>query len=544
MFRFFSRLFHRQTEHVTSAAALLGVAALLSRFVGLLRDRLLASHFGAGPILDAYYAAFRWPDALYNLLIVGALSAGFIPVLTECLEQEGQASAARFSGRVLSLTAYVMMSVSLLLIVGAGVIVPWTVSGFSEAQVSETIMLTRIMALSPLLLGLSAVMGGVLQATNRFIAFAIAPMLYNVGIIFGILCLAPFWGIRGVAFGVIFGACFHLFAQTRAVLQAKALIVDKPLFREPRLRHMVALMGPRTIGLAMTQLNLIVLLGFASSLSDGSVSVLVFANNVQSVPLGLVGISFAVAALPALSRAATVRDTQEATRLVMTLARQVLVLVVPMAAWLMLLRAQVVRLLLGQGAFDWDDTIRTAALVGWFAISLPAQALVPLLARVWYAYKNTWIPLGVGVCAELVNVSAALFFRAQYGVTGLAMAFSLAAIVQGVGLAWFLRRRGLIERAPLWPGGWKMLVALGASLVVGYAVRQGVGTIFPLRLTWQVALQGGASGLTCLLVYGGTAHALRLAEWEAITEVFHRKWRQRLQDVTHVDTTESNAVGM
>jgi putative peptidoglycan lipid II flippase len=543
MLRFLSRLFHRQTEHVTSAAALLGVASLLSRVIGLFRDRLLAAHFGAGSTLDVYYAAFRWPDALYNLLIVGALAAGFIPVFSECLEHEGDEAAARLAGRVLSLTACTMMGVSLVLILGAGLIVPATVSGFSPAQIAETVVLTRIMALSPLLLGLSAVMGGVLQATKRFAAFAIAPMLYNVGIIFGIVCLAPAWGVRGVAVGVVLGTALHLLAQAIPVFRTRTLILDRPTYREPRIRRMLSLMGPRTAGLAITQLNLIVLLALASSLSDGSVSVLAFANNVQSVPLGLVGISFAVAALPALSQAAARRDTGETTRLVTTIARQVLVLVIPMAAWLILLRAQVVRLLLGQGAFDWDDTIRTAMLVGWFAISLPAQALVPLLARVWYAYQNAWVPFGVGVIAEIINVSAALILRHWYGANGLAIAFSLASIVQVIGLAWFLRHRGLLERAPLWPGGWKVWVALVLSLGSGYVVRQIVGTVFPLHVAWQVLLQGGASGLMCGIVYGVTAHLLRLEEWQAIVHVFTtRLWSKFKRE--SIDATESSASSM
>jgi putative peptidoglycan lipid II flippase len=368
-------------------------------------------------------------------------------------------------------------------------------------------------------------------------------MLYNVGIIFGIVCLAPAWGVRGVAVGVVLGTALHLLAQAIPVFRTRTLILDRPTYREPRIRRMLSLMGPRTAGLAITQLNLIVLLALASSLSDGSVSVLAFANNVQSVPLGLVGISFAVAALPALSQAAARRDTGETTRLVTTIARQVLVLVIPMAAWLILLRAQVVRLLLGQGAFDWDDTIRTAMLVGWFAISLPAQALVPLLARVWYAYQNAWVPFGVGVIAEIINVSAALILRHWYGANGLAIAFSLASIVQVIGLAWFLRHRGLLERAPLWPGGWKVWVALVLSLGSGYVVRQIVGTVFPLHVAWQVLLQGGASGLMCGIVYGVTAHLLRLEEWQAIVHVFTtRLWSKFKRE--SIDATESSASSM
>ncbi len=539
MFRFLTKLFHRQTEHVTSAAALLGIASLASRVVGLIRDRLLAAHFGAGSQLDVYYAAFRWPDTLYNLLIVGALTAGFIPIFTQCREQDGESSAAQLAGRVLSVTAVAMGMVSLVLVIGARWIVPVTVAGFSPAQVAETITLTRIMALSPLLLGLSAVMGGVLQSTKRFLAFALAPMLYNLGIIVGVLCLAPRFGIRGVAVGVVLGAVLHLIAQAIPVLRTRALSLRAPSIREPRIRRIFTLMGPRTLGLAITQLNLIVLLALASSLSDGSVSVLAFANNLQSVPLGLVGISFAVAALPVLAEAAAKRDTQKTTELVSSLTRQVLVLVIPMAAWLILLRVQAVRLLLGQGQFDWDDTIRTSLLVGWFAISLPAQALIPLFARVWYAYQNAWIPFMIGVFAEVVNIGFALYLRQFFGVTGLAMAFSLAAVVQVAGLFWLLHRQRLVNRSPVWPGAWKMMLALFASLVAGYLVRQLVGTIFPLRATWQVLLQAGLSGTACLVVYGGIAQVLKLDEWRLITEVFTRRLWRKSKLSSKLELTES-----
>ncbi len=539
MLRFLPRLFHRQTTHVTSAALLLGIASLLSRVAGLVRDRLLASHFGAGAALDTYYAAFRWPDALYNLLIVGALTAGFIPVLTECREQEGEEGAAHFAGRTLSLVAVVMLCVCVFLIIAAPWMVPATVSGFSSVQAAETTTLTRIMAVSPLLLALSAVMGGVLQATKRFVAFALAPVFYNLGIIFGIVCLAPSFGIRGVAFGVVIGAAFHVLIQAWSVLRARALRLALPKRHDLRLRRLLVLMGPRTIGLAITQLNLLILLALASSLGDGSVSVLSFANNVQSVPLGLIGISFAVAALPALAEAAAKQDRQQTTRLVTTVTRQVLFLIIPLAAWLILLRAQVVRLLLGQGAFDWNDTRQTALLVGWFAVSLPAQALVPLFARVWYAYQNAHIPLLVGVIAEVVNIAAAFLLRAHFGVAGLAIAFSLAAVVQGIGLYWLLVRCKIIEYKNPWKDMWKLFLALCASLIAGYFVRHLVGTLFPLRFVWQVVLQAGASGLACILTYGLIAHVMRIHEWQELVHLIRERiWKRRV-NLTDVDATDS-----
>ncbi len=541
MFRFFARLLHRQTTRVTSAAALLGVASLLSRLVGLIRDHLLASHFGAGAALDAYYAAFRLPDTLYNLLIVGALTAGFIPVFTECREQDGERSATVFAGRVLSLVAGVMALVALLLILGADCIVPATVKGFSPVQLQETIGLTKIIALSPLLLGLSAVMGGVLQATKRFLAFAIAPLFYNLGIIFGVLFLAPSFGIRGVAVGVVLGAALHVLVQAWPLIRARTLVMAVPRLKDMRLRRMLILMGPRTLGLAITQLNLLVLLALASSLSDGSVSVLSFANNVQSVPLGLIGISFAVAALPALAEAAAKNDRKQTTQLVTTITRQVLFLVIPMAAWLILLRAQAVRLLLGQGAFDWNDTRRTALLVGWFAISLPAQALVPLFARVWYAHQNARIPLLVGAFAEILNVVTALILRQYVGIVGLAIAFSLAAFVQAMGLYLYLVKRGVIEKPTPWNDAWKLLTALGTSLVAGYIVRHIIGSLVPLHFTWQVLLQAGASGLVCVGVYALVAHLTDIQEWRDTAQMVRGRIWQRPSRLEEVDATESQA---
>lgn len=541
MLRFLSRLFHRQTAHVTSAALLLGIASLGSRVIGLLRDHLLAASFGAGPILDAYYAAFRWPDALYNLFIVGALTAGFIPVFTACREQEGEGAAADFAGRMLSLVAIVMTVLAGFLILAADWIVPATVKGFSTTQIQETIALTRIMAWSPLLLGVSAVMGGVLQATKRFIAFATAPVFYNIGIILGIVVLAPRFGIRGVAMGVVLGAALHALIQAWPVLRTHAFHFSFPRRQDAHLRRVLALMGPRTIGLAITQLNLLVLLAMASSLADGSVSVLSFANNVQSVPLGLIGISFAVAALPALAESVAKKDRTQTTELVMRITRQVLFLIIPLAAWLILLRAQTVRLLLGQGAFDWDDTRQTALLVGWFALSLPAQALIPLFARVWYAYQNARIPLMVGIVGEGVNIVSALILRKYFGVAGLAMAFSLAAFVQVIGLRVLLVRYKMIDKSPVWAEVWKLLLGLSVSLVVGYAVKYLIGTLVPLRYVWQVFLQMSVTGIACVATYAAVMEGTRMKEWRDMRGMVSARIWRRMKPPTDVDATESQA---
>ena len=201
MISFLKRLWLGETSGLTTAAVIVGVASMLSRLLGVVRDHTLASVFGAEPELDAYYAAFRLPDFLYNLIILGALTAGFIPVFTEYLERKNAHDAWRMAEEVLSIVGVIMAVSCLVLAVAAPWIVPWTTPGFTGDHLATTVTLSRIMFLSPFLLGLSAVMGGVLQATRRFFAFALAPILYNVGIIFGAVFLSKYFGISGVAWG-------------------------------------------------------------------------------------------------------------------------------------------------------------------------------------------------------------------------------------------------------------------------------------------------------------------------------------------------------
>src|SRR3989338_8752347 len=227
MFKFFSRLWNGETESVTTAAFIVGAAALASRLVGVLRDRVLASTFGAGDVLDAYYAAFRVPDFLYNLVILGALSAAFIPVFTEYLEKRERREAWRLAERVLSVVGATMGVLCLVLFFAAPAVIPLTVPGFDAEKMALTVSLARIMFLSTFFLALSAVMGGVLQATRRFAAFSLAPVFYNVGIILGVLLFVPNMGPVGLAWGVVIGAILHL--ATQASVARKAGLERIPL---------------------------------------------------------------------------------------------------------------------------------------------------------------------------------------------------------------------------------------------------------------------------------------------------------------------------
>jgi putative peptidoglycan lipid II flippase len=504
MLNFITKLWSKETPNVTAAAFLIGFASLASRVVGLLRDRLLASHFGAGNVLDAYYAAFRLPDLFYQLIVLGALSAGFIPVFAEYMERKGQHEAWELAEKVLTTMAVILGGACLVLAVLADKIVPWTVPGFTGEQLTTTVTLSRILLISTFTLGLSAVMGGVLQATRRFVAFSLAPVLYNVGIIIGILGFSPSFGVTGVVYGVVLGAGLHFLVQALVAVPMGFRHVRVPTFKDPGVAKILKLMLPRIAGLAAQQFNLVTLLVFASSLEAGSISVFNLANNLQYVPIGLIGISFAVAAFPAFSKLAANKDMEGLRNSFLVTTRKIMFLIVPATALMLLLRAQIVRLVLGAGVFDWTATIRTADVLAIFVISLIAQAMIPLTARVFYAMQDTKTPLYVSLVSLAANAGLAYLLRKPFGVLGLAAAYSVDAFAQFLVLWYLLRGKfGHLDSKDVGKSLGKIILASVALFGFGWLGRQAIGTIFPLRTFWQVALQAGAA-----IAMGGSAFYL------------------------------------
>ncbi|MCR4278945.1 MAG: murein biosynthesis integral membrane protein MurJ, partial [bacterium] len=505
MKNFFKKLWNGEMSGLTAAAFVIGVASFASRLVGVLRDRTLASVFGATGDLDVYYAAFRLPDMLYTLLILGALSAGFIPVFAEYLEMKSKEEAWELAERILSVVGASMLVICTGLFVFAPMLVPFTVPGFSKEQVDLTIQLTRIMAISPFLFGISAVMGGVLQAMRRFFAFALAPVLYNLGIIFGAVILAPQMGIYGLAWGVVLGAFLHMVTQASVVLRLGLRHIPRPSFKTPGIRRILWLMAPRTAGLAVTQINMFILLALASALPMGSIAIFHLANNLQSFPIGIFGVSFAVAAFPSLARSAGSKNEEEFRDILASAIRKVFFLMLPAMAIFILLRAQIVRLALGAGLFGWTDTIRTANVLGIFAVSMLVQGLVPLFARAFYALQDTWTPLIAGLIAEAFNLALALYLRGPFGIAGLAIAFSSASYLNLLLLWWlFVYKKGSLGKGVLFISGVKTIFATIGLFGFGWLARQAIGTVFPLRTFLQVALQATgtilAGGIAFLII--------------------------------------------
>lgn len=531
----------KPSASIVSAAFVITMAGLASRVLGLLRDRFLASGFGAGDVLDVYYAAFRIPDLIYNLLIVGALSAAFIPVFTGLVSNDKEKEAWKLANGLLNLVVLCIMIISLILVIFAPYVMRVVTPGFSAEKMESVVMFTRIMFLSPLFFGISGIFGGILTSFKKFLIYSLAPLFYNLGIIFGIFVFVPLLGEIGLAWGVAFGALLHMLIQYPAVRHAgfKYSFTLFESLKNQDIREVLRLMVPRTLGIAVTQINLVIITVFASLLAAGSLAIFNFAQNLQSVPLGLFGISFAIAVFPTLARHASRKEDGDFVKIFSETFRQILFFVVPLSVMIIVLRAQIVRVVLGAGKFDWEDTILTFQCLGVFALSLFAQSTVPLLARSFYALHNTKTPFYIALVTEVINIGAVLLLIDRFQVMGLAIAFSLASISQMLMLLFMLRMRfeGLDDR--------NIIVMISkvalASIMAGVgtqAVKYGLSYVVNMDTFVGVFAQLVGAALVGLLIFVGMSYALKLQEFFAFKESITRKIFKTKQTAIQENTSQ------
>ncbi|OGY49844.1 MAG: murein biosynthesis integral membrane protein MurJ [Candidatus Buchananbacteria bacterium RIFCSPHIGHO2_02_FULL_56_16] len=514
------KLLNGQTKTITAAAVIIGLASLVSRLLGVLRDRVLAGEFGAGPELDMYYAAFRIPDLVFNLIVLGALSAGFIPIFTSYLKNKKEA------WELVNITTNVL-TIALLLLTGLLLLLtPWLMKvitpGFGPEQLAVTTRLARIMFLSPILLGISAIWGSVLQSLKQFFIYSLAPIVYNVGIIIGALFFVPTLGVYGLAWGVVLGAGLHMLIQLPPVLYLGYRYHPAIDLQHRGFRKIMSMMLPRTLGLVTSQINFLVTTIIGSTLAAGSITVFNLANNLQSFPLGIFGISLAIAAFPTLSE--LTEKKKDFIRVFSATTRQILFFMIPTAALLIVLRAQIVRLVLGAGRFDWEDTVLTLQTLSLFAFSLFAQALILLLIRAFYAFGDSKTPFVTGLIAAFANVMLALMLVEPLGVRGLALAFSLASILNFI-LLWLMlySRLGSLDGRKILRSTGKILIATFMLALVTqatkYLIEPLVGTETFLAVTTQAVLAALAGSATYLVI----GWLLRLEELTYIIDSFRQK---------------------
>lgn len=407
------KLLNRDIVSMNQAALVLAVFSVLSQLFGLLRDRLLASVVGPSAALDVYYAAFRIPDFIYNSFGILFSVTVLIPFITQFITEEKNTqngSLKSFLNSIFTVYTVGMAILCAVLIVAMPWLTKLTAPGFSIAQQSDLVLYARIMLLSPFLFGLSSLLSSFAQVQKKFFSFAIAPLFYNVGILLGIIVLLPRYGVLGVVLGVVLGATLQF------VIQVPTLVA---LHKIPRLtsaidwaviKRVMKLSLPRTLGSSLTNITFIVMSAIASYLAVGSISVFQFAYNIENTPLLIIGISYAVAAFPTMTRLFAEGNKKEFLAVLYRATRTILFLAIPVSLMIIVLRAHIVRILLGAGVFSWGDTRLVAACVALFSISVAAQCIVLLFVRAFFATGDTRTPLKINSIAVLVTIvsSAAL----------------------------------------------------------------------------------------------------------------------------------------
>lgn len=506
----------RPTESITAAAFIIAASGFASRFLGLFRDRILASTFGAGDVLDAYYAAFRIPDLLYNLLILGALSAAFIPIFTSLVSKNKENEAWELTSAILNINVFILIILGTIFLIFAPFFMKLITPGFSGEKMDLAVTLTRIMFLSPLILGVSAIFGGVLVSFKKFLVYSFAPIFYNIGIIIGVTFFVDFMGPIGLAWGVVLGAFLHMMIQYPSVKLSgfKFRLLFLKAIKNENVKKVMKLMLPRTMGIAVTQINLLIITIFASTLASGSIAVFNFANNIQSFPLGIFGVSFAVAVFPTLSACAAKNMNEEFVKNFSKTMRRILFFIIPISIFILLLRAQLVRVILGSGEFNWEDTILTLETLGFLTISLFAQCLIPLLARAFYAIQNTKIPFYIALASEAVNIILVVILIGKYQVAGLAIAFSTASIINMSLLFAILKKKvGHLDEKNILISSIKIIIAATISGLIIQISKNIISTNFNIDTFFGIFSQLLISASVGIFAFLLMSHILKVEEY-------------------------------
>ncbi len=432
---------------IARAAVLVMLGFIFSRVLGLVRDLLIAALFGE---VDEYFFAARFPEAIFLVVAGGALASAFIPTYTDYLNRDDKADTWHLVSSVITIITLILIVISLLLGVFAVPIVD-LISQFEDpARRQLTVQLMRIMLLTPAIFGVSGLLMGLLNANQRFLLPALAPAMYNAGIIFGALALSPSMGIFGLAWGTVLGALLHLLIQLPDVRKLNWKFKPATDFAHKGVREIARLMGPRVLGLAIIQLNFFVNLSLASGMIAGSVSALTRAFIVMLLPQGIIAQSVATAVFPTFAAQISAGQRDQMRNTFGQVLRAILFLAVPATVGLVILREPVVRLIFEYGSFTAADRQATAWALLFYGLGLVSHALVEITTRAFYAMHDTRTPVLVGVVTVLMNIGLSLLLVNYLGdpssltrgpFAGLALANTIATTLEAIVLLLLLAPR-------------------------------------------------------------------------------------------------------
>lgn len=536
----FSLLYSRQTS-ILSGAFIIMATMMVAKILGLIRDRLLAHVFSPDTI-DIFWAAFRLPDLIFQITILGALSVAFIPVFTEYFESKGKEDAFELARSILNIALAIFVLLSFLIYFFAQPLISnFIAPGFAPEKSAQVVFLTRIIIFGQVILIFGAFFIGILQSFQRFIIPALAPVFYNLGIILGIVVFSKSLGIAGAAVGVIIGAILHALIQLPLILSIGFRFKFPSKFLHPGVREIVRLMSMRTLGLAAEQINETVGLALASLVSIGSVTYLTFASHLQVVPIGLFGATLAQAALPVLSSEKARGKIEEFKITLLTTMHQILFLALPAAAILIVIRIPVVRLIFGASQFDWRATVLTGSTLAYLSIGLAAQAVSLLLVRGFYALKDTRTPVLVSLVVVIINISLSVYFITvlKLEVWSIGAAYSISTILSATLLFWALHFKvGRFDLKAVLIPFFKMVmvtIIMGVALYVPIKLLDQV--IFDTTRTINLLILTGISSIFALSIYVALVWFLNVRELKTYADLLKRatKFQAKLKSKEIID---------
>ncbi|PIY94441.1 MAG: murein biosynthesis integral membrane protein MurJ [Candidatus Levybacteria bacterium CG_4_10_14_0_8_um_filter_35_23] len=474
------KLILQKQTNIISAAFVIMFTIIFSQVLGLIRQRLLVSIFGASNILGVYLASSKLPDFLFQLIIAGALSSAFIPVFSDFLGKERKEEAYKMASTLLILGLIIFSFLSLFLFIFAHPFSKLMAPGFSVGQIDSMAALMRVIIAGELLFIVGTFLSAILQSYSHFFIPGIAAALYNLGIIISIIFLSPSLGIFSAAYGVIFGALIFILVQLPLI--RKVGFSFKPTFsiKTSGVIEVFKLMWPRTISIAIFQLGTIITVTLVSFLPDPGRSYVIFdyAQTLAFAPVVLFGQAIGQAAFPVLARERSRMENFKATFIASF--NQMIYLVLPISVLLLVLRIPVVRLLFGAGQFDWKATVLTGRTLAFFSVSIFAQALMYLISRGFYALHDTKTPLIVGTLTTIttLGLGALFIFHYHFGIVSIAIAYSISSIINTIILFVFLDHK---------TGGFnKILLLISLSKIFTATFFTGFALYVPIKLLDQL----------------------------------------------------------
>ncbi len=549
------KIFTKESGSINQAAFLLGCLTLLSQVLALFRDRFIAHFIGPSSSLDAYYAAFRVPDLIFICIASLASVTVIIPFLVAKMEGDKVTDTARkYLNDILTVFFSLMALVALVVFFLMPYLISFIAPGFTPLFQAKVVLLSRIMLLSPILMGLSNLFGVVTQLFHKFFIFSLSPIFYNLGIIVGVIFLYPIFGIYGLALGVVLGALMHFgvqfFASRSCNFTPKFSLFPFAInFKD--IRNTIYTSLPRTLGLASNNIALIFIIALASFFKSGSISIFNFSFNLQSVPLNIIGISYAVAAFPTLAKYFSSGQKEEFKRHLKEASRAIVFWSLPVIFLFIVLRAQIVRVILGSGSFSWENTRLVAASLAIFSISILAQGMIVLLSRSYYATGNTRRPLIVNFsCSFLIIILSFLFIHLFENVLlfrffiesllkvsdipgtevlMLPLAYSVGTILNFI-LQWIFIKKDFMPKEAFISK--TFFQSLGASFFLGLAAYLSLNILSPIFGTttfWGVFLQGFISGIVGILAALVILYLLKNEELKDLMQTITTKfWRAKI----------------